>query len=436
MTSVPDTAPSTGLPWIGERLERAGIGMATLLDYAKLLSGQVGRLVFSLAYFLILANALTLAEFGVFATASATGVVLSRVAAFGFVSPLYRTACVRRRLVGHFSAGYLVALLASLPLVAALAALAFSTLFAGQLGAGAFALVMLAEIVLWRTAEVVVVVNNGLNRFARAAALVIANTALRAGAAGAFLLWGSGDLGGWAWWYAAANGVTLIAALIFLQPRTRLRWAPGVWLARWRDAIGVCAAEVTFYLQSEMDKLLVLAFGGPVIAGLYAIVMRLADLTAIPLRAMTTLLIQRIMRDGGAGRSWTVWAGLEGAIFAVSALGMGVLAVALNLRPALLGENVATAAPFVALVLAAPGFRNLIEFHSEILYAFERSGARLVQLAMVGLAKAILLMLLLGALADFGAIATWLNAAFAGLYLVSLAFTYRKLGAARLRRRR
>ena len=431
MASVSDR-PATP-SWSIARLSGLGIGTDTLIAYGKLLSGQVGRLVFSLLYFLVLANALSLQAFGLFATASAVGVVLSRVAAFGFVSPLYRAACTRPRLVGCYATGYLAALAASLPVVVALAASIFLLVFEGEMGAGAFALVMLAEVVLWRTAEVLVIVNNGLNRFARAAGLVIANTALRAGSAALFLVLGAGSLGEWTCWYAAANGASLAGAAAFLLPRTRPRWHPRMWLARRRDALGVSAAEVTFYVQSELDKLLVLFLGGPLIAGLYAVVMRLADLTAIPLRAAATLLIQRIMRNRGLGSSWRVWAGLEGAVFAASVLAMGALAIALNLQPGLLGANVATAAPYVALVLAAPGFRNLVELHSELLYAFERAGDRLIQLALVGLSKAVLLVVLLAAAGSFGAIAAWLNAVFATLYAVSVVYTYRRLAAAGFR---
>ena len=51
-----------------------------LRDYFSAISGSAGRLVFSLLYFVVLANTLSIAEFGLFATASAAGVMLSRVA--------------------------------------------------------------------------------------------------------------------------------------------------------------------------------------------------------------------------------------------------------------------------------------------------------------------------------------------------------------------
>ncbi|TIU15129.1 MAG: lipopolysaccharide biosynthesis protein, partial [Mesorhizobium sp.] len=75
-------------------------------DYLSAISGAGGRLVFSLAYFIALANTLSIAEFGMFATASAAGVMLSRILAFGFISALYRTATIRPNLIGTFTAGF------------------------------------------------------------------------------------------------------------------------------------------------------------------------------------------------------------------------------------------------------------------------------------------------------------------------------------------
>ena len=85
----------------------------TIFAYLTILSGSAGRLVISLVYFLIVANTLTLAEFGIFATASAVGVILSRLLAFGFISPVYRVATVKPRLLGSYLAGFAVLALAS-----------------------------------------------------------------------------------------------------------------------------------------------------------------------------------------------------------------------------------------------------------------------------------------------------------------------------------
>ncbi len=60
--------------------------------------GSAGRLVLSLVYFICVANTLSIDQFGLFATASAAGIILSRGLAFGFMSPLYRVATPSSRI--------------------------------------------------------------------------------------------------------------------------------------------------------------------------------------------------------------------------------------------------------------------------------------------------------------------------------------------------
>ena len=97
MSEISDTIRTCGWRKLQDFLAaRRGL----LKDYLSAISGSAGRLVFSLLYFIALANALSIADFGLFATASAAGVMLSRILAFGFVSSLYRIAAVRPRLIG------------------------------------------------------------------------------------------------------------------------------------------------------------------------------------------------------------------------------------------------------------------------------------------------------------------------------------------------
>ena len=86
----------------------------------------------------------------------------------------------------------------------------------------------------------------------------------------------------------------------------------GLYFKRLPDALYVAGAEVLFYLQMELDKLLVLAIGGAQLAGIYAIIMRLVDLTAIPIRAFTMMLVQKMMRAPEMLARLAVRAGIEG----------------------------------------------------------------------------------------------------------------------------
>lgn len=398
-----------------------------LQDYFAAISGSAGRLVFSLAYFVVLANTLSIAEFGLFATASAAGIMLSRILALGFTATLYRIATVKPRLLGTYAAGFILLALVSLPLLGLASALMYLVFFAGDMTALPFALIIAAEALLWRPTETVVIVNNGLNRFAKAAMLVIIGVALRALAAGVFAFYAMTDLTSWSLFYVAANGISLVIALVFFCPRQRLRLRPALYWRRLSDALYVAGAEILFYLQMELDKLLVLALGGAQLAGIYAMIMRLVDLTAIPIRSFSMLLVQRMMRAPELLSRMKLRLGIEGAIFAVSTLALLTLSVLLLLYPTLLGKNVAEAAPLVILALAIPGLRNLTEYQAELLFARGQTLLRAINLALLAGVKALLLSLALMTFDAARPLVLSLNGVFVVIYLVSAALTYRAL---------
>ena len=119
---------------------------------------------------------------------------------------------------------------------------------------------------------------------------------MRAAAALVLALMSQRDLATWCWLYLAANLVSLVVAVGFFFPRQKLRFRPRLYWRRLPDSLYVAGAEVLFYLQMEFDKLLVLSIGGARLAGIYAIIMRLVDLTAIPIRTFTMMLVQKMMR--------------------------------------------------------------------------------------------------------------------------------------------
>ena len=398
--------------------------MGMLRDYMAAISGSAGRLVFSLAYFIALANTLSIAEFGLFATASAVGVVLSRIVGFGFITTLYRVATVRPGLIGVYAAGFMMMALASLPLVAGAALLVPHSFFAADMPLRAFALIIAAECLFWRPVEAIVIVNNGTGRFGRASLLVIIGVMLRAAAALALFVGPWRDLLTWSELYLVANALSLAVAVAFFAPRSRLRLEPRLYWRRLPDSLYVAGAEIVFYLQSELDKLLVLWLGGPHLAGVYAIIMRIVDLTAIPVRTFTMMLVQQIMRTPDLLSSLVRRIGIEAAILAVSTLGLGTFAVLLHFFPGLLGSNVATVTPLLSLALLVPGFRNLVEYQAELLFARGRTGVRAVNLALLGLLKVGLLAGAIATMSSEPELMLMLNLVFAAIYLASTALTY------------
>src|SRR4051812_13253521 len=207
MTEASDIPQRRTLARIGTFLaERRGL----VRDYLSAISGAGGRLVFSLAYFIALANTLSIAEFGMFATASAAGVMLSRILAFGFISALYRTATIRPNLIGTFTAGFLLLGAVSLPLLAAASWGVYLIFFASTVPLAVFAAIVFAEALLWRPVEVVLIVNNGLGKFGRAAVLSIVATAFRALGAVLFMLSGQHSVWIWSLFYIGANAASLL----------------------------------------------------------------------------------------------------------------------------------------------------------------------------------------------------------------------------------
>lgn len=393
-------------------------------DYFSVIGGSAGRIVISLAYFVALANTLSIGDFGIFATASATGVVLSRLVSFGFVSPLYRISTVKPQLIGTYTAGYLLAAALSLPVLVLAASLIYNLFFRDDISGIAFALIITAEALLWRSLEVVVIVNNGMHRFGRGATLVIIGTILRAAAAVLFAFSASRTLSDWAWWYAGANALALAIAVPFFYPRVRLQIVPKLYGRRLRDSVSAAGAEMLFYIQTELDKLLVLAVSGATSAGIYAIIMRLLDLTALPIRSFNMMLVQKLMRSPNLLASRKIRLGLEGGIFLVSTLAFAALTIFLHFFPKALGANVAEVVVLLPLVGLLPALRNLTEYQAELLYARGQTGIRVVNLAMLASLKAVLLFVLLRQFQDVHDWMAWLNAVFAILYLVSMSVTY------------
>lgn len=397
-------------------------------SYAILISGSAGRLVISLIYFILVANTLSFDEFGLFATASATGIILSRFFAFGFISPLYRIATAKRRLLGVYTSGLIVGAILSMPIIALVATAVYYLMFSHQMLMLTFMCIVFAEVIFWRTLEVAVIILNGLHRFGHASILVIIGSLVKMIASALFVWFSTGDLQHWGIYYIYGNAASAAIAVIFYYPKVKLRWRVSLYYARWVDSLSVAAAELTYYAQNEVDKLLVLAMAGPKIAGIYAILMRLIDLTALPVRSMLTLLIQKIMQRKSVIQSLKNRLIFEAAIGGISLSGILAMALVMSVFPNLLGENVAQIAPLLITVALVPCFRNLNEYHSELLYGVNRTVVRTTNALILGLLKAGLLALILH---YYSADDMWLwmlNGVFGILYITSLFLSYPAIG--------
>lgn len=399
----------------------------TVWNYLQLLSGSVGRLGLSLIYFLALTRSLNLADFGFFASAVAVGTVLARLATFGYAANLMQVSATRRRVIGHYAGIYGFWMLASLPVCFLVAWGIYRVSFGASGRLMAYLFVIASETVVWRVLDTIATVNSGLGRFGYAAAGINVGTCARALAALLFLALGRHDLDGWTRLYFTANVVALAVVCVVFMPRVRLRYRRGTVLLRWRNALALGGSGLASTAQLEVDKLLVFTFGGAVTAGLYAICIRIIDLTAVPTRAFNVLMIQRVLTNPGSlgGRRTRVLTELAVALASTAAY--AALLVLVRLWPSVLGQDIARASALFGLLWAVPALRNLTEYQAELLYAHGRMVVTLrVALALTA-TKTALMALIFSALGQGGHWVVPMNGVFLAAYGLSTLMTYRGL---------
>jgi len=398
---------------------------AQFANYLQVLAGTGVRLGLQAVYFFILANTLSLYDMGAFASTSATGIIIGCFSGLGFSSFAFRAAAGKRSSLGGYLAVFYVSWLISLPLCLAAALPVFYLLFTTSLSLAAFIAIILVEAGTWRIVEMVHQVNNGLGRYAHASLVISLGTALRTAGAVVFVASGHHDVETWSAIYIAFNLAAMAVAITIYQPRVRLRWRTKLFLGRIRAALLYSISYCAFISQNEIDKLVMLSLADQRTVGIYAISSRIIDFTSVPIRTFYVLYSRKLIRENRrrnqVGRSLSV----EMLIALVSTLAFAALLVTLSIWPNLLGHNVASAAQLFGVLLAVPAFKNLLEYHAELFFAYQAMTMRAVlATTLVGLKAAALALLLVyfDSIAQWG---VWLNAVYIGIYALSALVVYR-----------
>ncbi|MCE4222449.1 oligosaccharide flippase family protein [Methylobacterium sp. C25] len=395
------------------------------LGYFQLLAGSGGRLGLQVVYFFLLANTLSLADMGVFATVSATGVLIGCFAGFGFQAFVMRSAAGRRSSLGGYLAAYYVCFAAALPIMLATAWLLYIALFSHVIALPGYFAIIIVEVALWRQIELLVQVNNGLGRFGAASTLVSLPVGFRAAAAVAFWAMGGGSAETWSLYYLVGNLIAVVVLVAVFHPRIRMRFRPRLLKAKLRDGLFFAVSYCMFLAQGEIDKVIILSLAGERAAGIYAISIRLIDLTGVPLRPMFMMYSRKLIQAGRATKALIRESlKIEALVAGVSTGGLLALIVLLTLWPTILGANVSSAYGMLTVILLVPAVRNLLEFHSELFFAFGNMGLRAVVTAALVVIKAAAVALLITALPSTADWAPWLNGVFAAIYALSFVAVY------------
>lgn len=403
--------------------------------YLEVFAGTAGRLALQAVYFLTLANALPLAEFGVFATAAALGIMLGAFSGFGFSFVAFRASVRRPQMLGRYFGVYLAASCLSLPIALLVATPVYFAVFAGSLSFAAFAMVVTAESFLARLIEGIHRINNGRGRFASAAIVNVMSAGLRAVAALGFVFAGFGALDNslevWIEIYFGANLLATMLALACFCPPIRLRRGLKLVAGHWRDAIMPALSAFVFDAQTEIDKLVIIVAAGQRAAGIYAISVRIIELACVPARTFYVIYSRKLIRerrlDNIIGRNLLIEAG----VFATGVAGFAVFLFVLSFKPGLLGPNVEVARQLFGVALLVPALRSLVEYHSDLYFAYHKLGTEFLVATVLVALKGAALAILVSHYADPAMWGWWLNAIAAGIYLCSAAAVYRTLGTMR-----
>jgi O-antigen/teichoic acid export membrane protein len=209
------------------------------------------------------------------------------------------------------------------------------------------------------------------------------------------------------------------------QPRIKLRWRTPLFIGRIRDALLYSISYCAFVSQNEIDKLVMLSLADQRTVGIYAISSRIIDFTSVPIRTFYVLYSRKLIREGRKRNQVGRSLGVEALIALISTVAFAALLAMLSIWPNLLGHNVASATQLLSVLLAVPAFKNLLEYHAELFFAYQQLTIRAVlATSMVGLKAAALALLLIcfDGIAEWG---VWLNAVYIGLYALSAAAVYR-----------
>jgi O-antigen/teichoic acid export membrane protein len=389
-----------------------------LEGYLAVSAGNFGRLAIQAVYILLLANTLTLEAMGAFAAVSATGMILGGLAGLGFNSIALRTAAARPKRLGGALALFYATFAVTVPPVLLASALVHAVLFSETLSLPTFLAIVAVEVICWRLVDALQQVNNGLGRFTAASVILLLITGARALAVLVFALAGGGSLEAWTLLYVVANGgITALIVLLF-RPRVRLRLKLRLFRVNLKDALLFSTVNVVADMSKDIDKLVLIAIADERAAGIYAISMRVIELAAVPMKGFLVLYSRKLIHAErfGGGRPFDLR--IEAATAVLSTLLFLAFLGALAVVPNLLGANVAASSALFAGMLLVPAFRNLMDIHSEVFFAFRKMPIRFAMTLVMIAIKAGGLAALVRFVPE-SAWGLWLNLLFAALYVTS-----------------
>jgi O-antigen/teichoic acid export membrane protein len=318
--------------------------------------GIAVQILFQAAYFVLVTRTMGARSYGAFVSMSALAGIVAAFSAWGSDQLLIRSVATDRTAFPRAFGEGLIYFLITAPLFTLFAAIGFRFLVDSSISWTAIALVACAEIVFSRANYFAVNCFQAFERGRDMASLGILLYATRVLAA---VVWSATTSDpsplSWAWYYMASSFVAGAISMFLVvhrlgNPEWRMRWSD------WRDG-GFFALQMgSFVGFRDIDKPLVVALSGLSEAGLYAAAFRIADVAAVPVRALMYATYVRFFQHGARGpRGSLVFARRLLPIGAALGIAAGIgVAVSSTFATAVIGANYHGVGPILLLLSPLP----------------------------------------------------------------------------------
>ncbi len=328
---------------------------STIAGNTGVLTVGIGiQIALQAVYFIAVTRTMGAHYYGAFISVSALATIVAAFSGWGADQLLIRIVATDRAAFAPALGNALIYYFITAPAFAAAASLAFRFLLNPEISGLTIALVVCTEVILARANYFAV---NCFQAFERGRDMAVLGVLLYLFRAIAAVIWSATTVHAtplsWAWFYMAstllAGGASM--ALIFL------RLGRPVWhfsIKDWKDG-GFFALQMgSFVGFRDIDKPLVVALSGLGQAGLYAAAFRIADVAAVPVRALIFSTYVRFFQRGAHGTrgSFAFARSLVPVGVALGGVaGIGV-AVASTFATLVIGHNYDSIGP--SLLLLAP----------------------------------------------------------------------------------
>lgn len=275
---------------------------STIAGNTGVMSVGIGvQILLQAAYFITVTRTMGAGFYGAFVSVSALATIVAAFAGWGGDQLLIRTVAQSRDAYPRALGQALIYFAVSAPVLALLALLAIPFFTDSSIPLGAIALIIVAEVICARSNYFAVNCFQAFERGRDMALLVVMLYALRAAAAAIWnLTTASPTPLSWAWFYCGSSFAAGSLSLIFMFARL----GRPIWQVRWSDwkQGGYFSLQMGSLVGfRDIDKPLVGALSNLHQVGLYAAAFRIADVLAVPVRALMYSTYVRFFQRGAQG---------------------------------------------------------------------------------------------------------------------------------------